>query len=126
MSLEAVLTENNTLLRELIALWKTGASPAPAPVAAPAVDKAPPPTETKVVTKAEPEKTAPAKEDAKTETAAGAVTYDQIKPLIIKVNTTKGRDAATALLKEFDVARGPDLKPEQYAKFFARATEVLA
>lgn len=124
MSLEAVIQENTNVMRELIALWKTGASPAPAPVSAPAVDKAPPPAKDKPAAEVKTDTTA--KEKPVEEAKATEVTYDQIKPLIIKVNTTKGREAATKLLADFGVARGPDLKPEQYADFFAAATKVLS
>lgn len=58
--------------------------------------------------------------------SADPVTYDQVKPLILKINTTKGRAAATAALAKFGAAKGPELKPEQYAAFVAHAEEVLA
>lgn len=122
MSLETVIEENNTLLRELIAMWKTGASPVPSPAPA-----APSPAPAAQVETKKPEAEQPKEEAkaAKTDTAA-AVTYDQIKPLIIKLNTTKGREAAAGLLAEFGVTRGPELKPEQFADFFTRVTAALA
>jgi len=125
MSLEAVIQENTNVMRELIALWKTGASPAPAPTPADTKGK----TETaKVETaKVETAKAEPAKtETGKADTKAADVTYDTIKPLIIKYNQVKGRDAATALLAEFNVTRGPELKAEQYAAFHKRIVELMA
>lgn len=125
MSLEAILEANTAALQTHTTVMQallerlgaggalavsTNVAAAPAP-AAQAADTAA--AETKV------EKPAA---DAK----VAEVTYDQVKPLILKVNTTKGRDAATALLAEFGVTRGPELKPEQFAKFIARAAEVLA
>jgi len=55
------------------------------------------------------------------------LTYDKdVKPLILKISTTKSRDVLVAALGKFNVARGPELKPEQYAGFVAHARELLA
>lgn len=48
-----------------------------------------------------------------------------VKPLILKVGGTKGRDAAIDLLGEFDVDKGDKLDPAQWPAFIARANEVL-
>lgn len=49
-----------------------------------------------------------------------------VKPLILKVGGTKGRDAALGLLAEFEVKGGTELKPDVYPAFIARAKELLA
>lgn len=106
---------------------------APKPAAAP-VAVGGPATAQAVVADA-PEKTdaassptaASAAADAQASTAATEpVTYDQVKPLILKINAAKGREVAAAALGKFGVTKGPELKPEQYAEFVAHANEVLA
>lgn len=57
---------------------------------------------------------------------AEEVTYDAVKALILKVSGAKGRDAAAAVLTELGVAKGPDLKPEQYAEAVDKLQAVLA
>jgi hypothetical protein len=120
-------------------------APSPAPVAAKEPAAAPKPAATPAAAAgpatapaaeaAAPEKTAAASSpaaasaevDAQASTAATEpVTYDQVKPLILKINAAKGREAAAAALGKFGVTKGPDLKPEQYAPFVAHANEVLA
>lgn len=56
---------------------------------------------------------------------ASAVTYDQVKPLIIELSKKKGRDAAVGALQKFGADAGPALKPEQYADFVAHANGLL-
>lgn len=106
---------------------------APKPAAAPAAVGGP--ATAQAVAADAPEKTdaassptaASAAADAQASTAATEpVTYDQVKPLILKINAAKGREAAAAALGKFGVSKGPDLKPEQYAPFVAHANEVLA
>jgi len=54
------------------------------------------------------------------------LTYEaDVKPLILKVGGTKGRDAAIGLLNEFEVDKGDKLDPAQWPAFIARANEVL-
>lgn len=133
MSLEAILEANTAALQSHTAVMQAllerlgagGALAVPASVTAQTGAEL-----GKTLAAAELKTDAPAtdaKTDAKTaDTKTADITYDQIKPLILKVNTTKGRDAATSLLAEFGVTRGPELKPEQFAAFHKRATEVLA
>lgn len=47
------------------------------------------------------------------------VSYDQVKAAILKVVTGKGNGAATAVLAQFGVTKGPALKAEQYAAVIA-------
>lgn len=106
---------------------------APKPAAAPAAAAGP--ATAPAAEAAAPEKTAAASSPAAASAAADVqastaatepVTYDQVKPLILKINADKGRNAAAAALSKFGVTKGPDLKPEQYAPFVAHANEVLA
>jgi len=54
------------------------------------------------------------------------IDYAQVKAAVMKVSTTKGRQAAVDLLGEFDAKVGGDLTEEQWGPFLARADEVLA
>lgn len=146
MSLEAVTQENTAALKEhtevmkaLLARLTAGAITTPAaekpvatPKSVPAASPAPSKPTATAVADAAPEKTASASSPA-AESAAAAppastaapATYDQVKPLILKINTAKGREAALAALAKFGVDKGPDLKPEQFAEFIEYANEVL-
>jgi len=53
------------------------------------------------------------------------IDYAQVKAAVMKVSTTKGRQAAVDLLAEFDAKVGGDLTEEQWGPFLARADEVL-
>jgi len=57
---------------------------------------------------------------------APAVDYTQVKAAVMAVSKAKGRDAAVALLGEFDASVGGDLTEEEWGPFLARAAEVLA
>jgi len=57
---------------------------------------------------------------------APAVDYTQVKAAVMAVSKAKGRDAAVALLGEFDALVGGDLTEEEWGPFLARAAEVLA
>lgn len=59
-------------------------------------------------------------------TSAAAVTYDDVKALVLQVSKDKGRDAAAAVLSGFGVAKAPELKPEQYADAVAQLKAALA
>lgn len=61
------------------------------------------------------------------EISSGDIDYERdVKPLILKVGGSKGRDAALALLAEFEVKGGTELEPDVYPAFIARAKELLA
>lgn len=59
-------------------------------------------------------------------TSVAAVTYDDVKALVLQVSKNKGRDAAAAVLAGFGVAKAPELKPEQYADAVAQLKAALA
>lgn len=75
-----------------------------------------------------------AKKDADSAKALGvegepaAVTYEDVKKLILEVSKQKGRDAALKLLGEFGAEKGPDLQkaPEKFGPFVARAKALLS
>lgn len=140
MSLEAILEANTAALQSHTAVMQAllerlgAAAPAALETVAAAVEEAKPADakEEKPAAqgKAKPQAEKPAAQ-AKPEAeqkagTAEAVTYDQIKPLIIKMGATKGREAAAELLKEFGVERGPDLKPEQYGAVFTKLQAALS
>jgi hypothetical protein len=65
-------------------------------------------------------------EPASDENESGsAIDYAQVKAAVMKVSTTKGRQAAVDLLGEFNAKVGGDLTEEQWGPFLARAEEVL-
>jgi hypothetical protein len=68
--------------------------------------------------------TVPEQEPA-AEPEAPAVDYNQVKTAVMAVSKAKGRDAAVALLGEFDAKVGGDLTEEQWGPFIDRAAEVL-
>lgn len=53
-------------------------------------------------------------------------TYDQVKDKLLALSKEKGREPTVALLSRFGAARGPDLKPDQYAKFIADVDAIFA
>ena len=59
------------------------------------------------------------------ESSGADVDYAQVKAAVMKVSTTKGRQAAVDLLAEFNAKVGGDLTEEQWGPFLARAEEVL-
>lgn len=75
----------------------------------------------------QPQETAAAQPASKPEASksAPAVTYDDVKALVLQVSKDKGRDAAAAVLAGFGVAKAPELKPEQYADAVAQFRATL-
>jgi hypothetical protein len=59
-------------------------------------------------------------------TSAAAVTYDDVKALVLQVSKDKGRDTAADVLSGFGVAKAPELKPEQYSDAVAQLKAALA
>lgn len=67
---------------------------------------------------------APAPEaSAPTDTAPS---YEDVKKLVLKMSSEKGREPTVALLGTFGVAKAPDLKPEQFADVIAALNAALA
>lgn len=111
-------------------------SPAPAPKPAAASGAAPGQATAKVQEVAAPEKTASApnpaaesvvgQQQASTAaTDAKHLTYEDVKPLILELTKAKGREVAAGALAKFGAAKGPELKPEQFAEFVAHAKNLL-
>lgn len=124
MSLEAVIQENTNALRDLIAQLQAGQAPAAIKVAETVVQAAkesskdPEPTtaEVKEKPKADPK---PEKAD---DTSASEVTIDMVKKATTDLAKAKGRDAAVAVLAQFDAKNANDIKVEHYADYIAAAS----
>ncbi len=149
MTLELALKENTEMMRKLIETWNLTLNPKrdakdtpdPKPLAKASVGVSNPPDATKpgsvLGTAADVKK--PAAVSPQPETAAAppasepevsksetAVTYDDVKALVLRVSKDKGRDAAVAVLSGFGVTKAPELKPEQYADAVAQFKAALA
>lgn len=145
MSLELALKENTETMQKLIEVWNKLTINAGTIVDTRKPDDAlaaggvviQPPATTAAPAKAEAKKpaavspqseTAAAQPASKPEasTSVAAVTYDDVKALVLQVSKDKGRDAAAAVLSGFGVAKAPELKPEQYADAVAQLKAALA
>ena len=147
MSLELAIQENTNTMKELIAVWNklsaqgdkvmataqpgdtitAGGTPIAEVIGTPA--KTEPKTETKKPAAASPQpETAAAQLASKPEASKSeaAVTYDDVKALVLQVSKDKGREAAAAVLSGFGVAKAPELKPEQYAEAVIQLKAALA
>jgi hypothetical protein len=118
MSLEAALQENTSVMRELIARLSSASSTA---VTMPASE---------YVAKLDAAEKVTAPADTKVEAAkpeAAVIDYEkEVRPVLVKVSTTKGRDPLIALLAQFNVTKGDQLKPVQFGDVIAAANELLA
>lgn len=136
MSLELAIQENTSALRDLIArltttsattIAMTGAeylAKLDAPVADKAEAKKPADTQTAAETKAAT--TAPAAESP-SEPSAPAIDYAKdVKPLLLKVSASRGRDALINLLGSFGVAKGDQLPANKLPEVVAAVNELLA
>lgn len=143
MSLEAVIQENTNTMRELIAVWnklttqakvidnkvEAGASgeitAGGKPVAEIKPEKA---AKVEKAAKPEPKPEAPVEQPAAQAEAADAPTIAiaDVNAAVIGLAKAKGRDAAVAVLKEFGVAKAPELKVEQYAAVVAACKKAMA
>ena len=125
MTLEAAIQENTSAIRALIAAMAQGlpttVEPSPAVVAAPRTKK-----EKMPAPAGKPEATAPATPSPAIDPPAAGATYDDVKNAIVKLSGMKGRDSVLAVLGQFDAAKGPDLKPEQFADFITHANAAMA
>lgn len=128
MSLEAAILENTATLKELIARLTNTALTLPAGAVETKSEDLP------ITKKVTPPKAEPAKVETKEEKkpvgdskpkAQEAIDYKTVSDLILALSK-KNRQGVIDLLGEFDAQRGPDLKPEQYPAFAAKAKELLA
>lgn len=127
MSIELALQENTAALKALFALFSkagipapSAATPTPAPQAAAPVPVA---KEEPIATPAEVSAAPAAKESAPTD----ALDYNKdVKPLLVKVSTAKGREALVGLLQKFGVAKGDQLPQDKLAAVVAEANTLLA
>lgn len=125
MSLEAAIQENTSAIRALIATMTqslpTTVEPSSAVVTQPKAKKEKPPAAVDHAGTATPATPSPA-----ADAPAPGATYDDVKNAIVKLSGLKGRDQVVAVLSQFDAAKGPDLKPEQFADFIAQANAAMA
>lgn len=130
MSIEQALAENTAAIRELIEAIKNGVPTTTAQVEAVAAEaKAEKPKAEKKAEAPKPEAEAEpaATPEPKTEPAAAeAVDYDTVAKAITRLSRAKGRDAAVAVLAQFDAKKLPDVAPEQFADVLAAAEEAMA
>lgn len=141
--LEQVIAENTNAIRDLIAALAKGvpttaaqvaAVVAEAPAEAPAATAKPEkkttapkvtaekPEPTTQMTGAEAEKAL----DGHANQPKDAPTYQDAADAVTRLARTKGRDAAIAVLKQFDAAKLPDVKPGQFAAVIAACEKAEA
>lgn len=134
MSLEQALAENTAAIRELITALSTNPVAAPVPVPVPEETRKP-----ETVADAEPEKKKPeAKKEAEKEAekektpepapekAPEQPTYQETAAAITKLSRAKGRDAALAVLAQFNAAKLPEVDPSQFSAVLAAVQEAMA
>lgn len=115
MAIETAIQDLTAAIRDLLAQLKTSAAPLVTTQAeAPKAEATKPAPVEPVSAAPKAEAATPAETAPTTE-----VTYDQVKAAILKVVTTKGNEAAAAVLEQFGVKKGPALKAEQYAAVVA-------
>lgn len=141
MSLELAIQENTSTMKELIAVWNkladqgnnvaAAAKPGDTitaggvPVTKVAGAKTDAPKSAAVSQQPETAAASPASKPEESKSEA-AVTYDDVKALVLQVSKDKGREAAAAVLSGFGVAKAPELKPEQYAEAVTQLKAALA
>lgn len=135
MSLELAIQENTNALRDLIARLSTTSATAinmtgaeyVAKIDATVTDKveAKKPATTQTAPETKAATTAPAAESPSEPVAAIDYTKD-VKPLLLKVSTSKGRDALVALLTKFGVAKGDQLPADKLGNVIAEVEILLA
>lgn len=110
----------NTEAEAVAFLTRDAVKPAPATVvekpAEKPAPKAKPQPETPAPAAASPAPAAPAASPASSTEPAASLDYEKdVKPLVVKLGATKGREAVLAVFEKLGVAKGPELKPEQLA-----------
>lgn len=137
MSLESALQEHTAVLRELLAVFsnkgnlptmsaaayvETLDSAASARPESKALANSASSNEAATEAKAEVKK-----EEPKSEAKAEALDYGKdVKPLLLKVSASKGRDALVGLLTKFGVAKGDLLPADKLSQVVSEANELLA
>lgn len=123
MSLEAAIQENTNALRDLIPQLKATPTPAAIKAAEAVVQTAKESSKeteaTKVEVKEQP-KVDPKPENAEANSAS-EVTIDMVKKATTDLAKVKGRDAAVAVLAQFDAKNANEVNPEAYAEYVAAA-----
>lgn len=117
MSLEAAIQENTSVLRELLARL-SGAVITPPTVPAAKEVEVPKPAPTPAAAAALPTPPASAAPAAAAASPSDVVAYDQVSKAITD-GVKADRAKVVAVLAEFGVKKGTELKPEQYAEFLA-------
>lgn len=112
MCLETALNENTAAIRELISLF-TASLPNTVPLQALA------PVEKPVAEVKELEEKTPEPEPAKT------VSYQDAAAAVVELAKAKGREAATAVLQKFGVAKLPDLDPALFVEVIAACEKAM-
>lgn len=130
MGLEQIIQENTLAIHQLIEVMANGLAQIPAVQLGiqAANETAAAIEESKAEVKTEPKKAKPkaeVKEEPKAEEAAPSVDYELVKTAITKLASARSRDVIIGLLADFGAAKGPDLKPEQYADFLNKANALL-
>lgn len=124
MTIEAILIEQNDLLRQILVRLGDGISaPAGAKAPAPKAETPQPKVEAAKPAAKAPEK--PATPPTAAPQASTGPTYDDVKKAAIALAKAKpGGNAVTTLLADaFGVDHASKLKPEQWAEFIAKAQE---
>ena len=125
MTLEAVIQENTSAIRALIAAMAQGLPSMATPIA-PIVTAPKAKKEKPQATLDKADIPAPATPSPAIDTPAAGATYDDVKSAIVKLSGLKGRDSVLDVLGQFDATKGPDLKPEQFADFITQANAAMA
>ena len=120
MSLEAVIQENTNALRDLIAQLQAAQVPSAIKVAETVVQAAKESSKEPEAAKAEVK--AQPKPEKANDNSASEVTIDMVKKATTDLAKAKGRDAAVAVLAQFDAKNANDVKVERYADYIAAAS----
>lgn len=116
MSLEQALNECTAAIRDLINAMQSGVTPKNTPAQ---------PKERDAMANSSTEQEADQPEKGQGEKIEDQVTYDNVRDMLLRVHQNFGREVTLDLLSKFGVAKGPDLKPEQYTNLVREADVML-
>jgi hypothetical protein len=132
MSLEIALAENTAAINALAELLRNGSARAisiasgdPAAKQEKKAEAKKPEAAKQVPAPTQPTAEAPAAPEPKAETSAPALTYDQVKNQVLKVNREKGREATVALLQQFGATNAQQIPEAKWAELVEAANKVL-